>query len=298
MTMGFDLPSYIATNNASSSIFYDEEISVVSGDLSTFSQDSKSEDMLSFFKRKLPNELKKIQVSHILGDLKDLASTLVLLSAGDEEFDTNKGKCEMTNKKMIIKPDCNDEIETDSITEVGSQFDHSDDGEDISLARLLPEGDDRAKTLEIDRARADDEDIQAQPIPERRSDDSTAGIQVDFPKNNRRKQDLFPVITAFQSMTGRFFPQKNDNNSTDIECEDNWQKDIDCDPPTKEEYIALEKDLVETKLELAITREELDRASALMNRANEERDWLRSQYSSLQYKYHNIARESLLKNEQ
>jgi len=281
-----ELPSLISTNNTSADVprFGDEEISVVSGESSTDPREFGCKDTLSFFKKKILDKQKK-QATQFLDDLKGLASDLLPKSTEDGKSDTHKEKRNKMKKRFSFVLGCNDETESDSITEASSHFDDSNNGEDESLARSVVEQDGHSKNLKLDGSCVGDGDIQAQPILERRPGDPTSDLQVGFPKDNCQKQDMLPFITAFQSISN-IFSSKND------ECEDNHREstevdDVDnIDPPTKEEYIALQKDLIETKLEFALIQEEFDRANAIKYRVTKERDWLRAQNSTLQFELH------------
>jgi len=105
-------------------------------------------------------------------------------------------------------------------------------------------------------------------------------LDVEFPKLRRRKaKKKSPVGMTIQDRALAMFkqPSKTDvTTNNEKENEEVKKKGVNG---------TIEELLMKAKLELAVTQEKLDHANSRMARVTKERDWLRKQYSSLQYKY-------------
>jgi len=288
MSIQSDIPAFIGTSSSHIHV-HDEELSHIhdeehNEELSIVSEES-STSRFSFFRRISQNE--RMKSPRFVQDLKVFASKKFIKN---EEGKINK---ETTINKPHFSTIEADTIEADTITEASSDP-SANNSEEKSLKTL-------ALTRNISKVSESSAEEAAKLQPAQRilesiPGDPTADLQVGFPSDNHGKRGLLPTINKFQkSMRGNILRLKSERSlkSIDERKDTKWQEERDDTEaqhgratPTKEECLALEKDLIEAKLALVLVREQLERGNTLMNRTVKERDWLRTQYSSLQFEHY------------
>jgi len=258
--MSSKLPVSITTSSnlpMSPSNFYDEEMSTLSVDTSAMSTDDYGggrrkgmlrKDMFSISGRKLTSARKLIHSNSFFGGLKTFSTNL--LSGGEVRKNNvnQEGKCEN---------------EEDSTIEGSTQCNSINYNENESCAREIPDDDCSKKS-------------------------SMTDLHVEFPDRIRQKStDPSPVGMTIQSFTGMFLPNQNKSPSDVIGGEETQKRveAIQLAPPTRKEHTELEEQLMKAKLELAMVQEKMDNMTSRMSRVTKERNWLRTQYSTLQYKF-------------
>lgn len=182
----------------------------------------------------------------------------------------------------------------------GNDASYSDDGS-MSLSNLKPSTD-----IE-DRENTGQHFSSSVPGLNERSKTASKStkLQVGFTNRNRRRLHLgnSPVGKAFFNVKNRVLSSKNQTqNGSAMGKFRHWSmhrmhkwssKQLeDTKPPSWKEYRALEKQLMQTKLEFAMLQTDLDYTKGRLSRTTEERDWLQKQYSAIQHE-HSESRDTL-----
>lgn len=177
------------------------------------------------------------------------------------------------------------------------QDDSTSDVESTSASNTIYTGtDEEEEEEEEENTEEEDRPKEAKPTRTRRHRRRADRLEVGFRHPNRHRIGLVnsPVRKALVRVKNRvLFPNKSDGTSIDTlrTCSMNQARKFNSTelkgspPPTWEQSRAMEKDLAQTKLELAVIQTELDHNKALLERTMEERDFLQEQYSTLQHEY-------------
>jgi len=256
------LPSMITTADTMTSNYREaddcyDEMSVLSVDTYNFGGRSQEKDSYSISGRKLPRKQLQKQRNNsrpFFGSLKSLTSIIT-------------GEGEKKHKHNNEGEDSTFGGSTQSNTIGGYNSNNNE-----AFVRAIPD------------VIVDDDDCSKKS--------TMTELTVDFPNRIRdrslKKNNMAtttPLSMTVQNFAGRMFSgnmqQQNNIQQEEVQQQHRRRRD----PPSCEEHEALEEHLMKTKLELAMVQEKLDHATSRMNRVTKERDWLRTQYSTLQYKY-------------
>lgn len=265
----------------------DEVVSAVShyeeGSIATRSTvHSSCKDMLAYFQHKYPEvEQKPKSLKPHVRMMRDIKC----------QVDTLKTRAFVIARKMKKNSDAIDDTAGLERQSIGSEADDevpdffeedeesyssvdTDDHQSISTAHLN----------KSDEARADpDAQISGGRKRHRR-------LHVGF--GNRQRRVAFQKTSLGRALL-RIKQKVRPNYKHLTSGRDRWNSSHVAkeNPPTAQQYRALEKQLMETKLEFAGLQTELEQTKAELKRVNMEKDWSKEQLESLQYEFKESLQE-------
>ena len=254
-----------------------------------------SGDLLSLCRKKYPGieERKTTKPSNrhvrFFQDVREKAGNLVMRNHQNSKSYLTAGSSDSTSKaddglvELNLIPDFCDEEALDG-------FDGYSDDESMSHSKLQPE-------MTIEEKEEIDRYLKIPLVPltpptalKQRGSKEKEKLQVGFGNRNlqRRRIAQSPVGKAFINMKNRILPSKQASPRSSLTRRvRRWSSTQfeHSQPPSWKEYRIIEEELMRTKLEVATIRTDLDHSKARLKRSTAERDWLHTQYATLQREY-------------